>query len=157
MPRPQSKRSTLASVYKRLAATPRRLTDVNAASAGLDLGKVEEITWRGPGEFSDFEANGMLIYPPGFDPDKKYPLVLWIHGGPMGFSTHAFDVVGQLLAARGWVVFEPNYRGSGNLGARYQSAVIGDAGVGPGKDVMAGLEAVKALGFVDEERVGVSA
>jgi dipeptidyl aminopeptidase/acylaminoacyl peptidase len=134
-------------------ATPRRLTDFNAPTAELDLGAVEEIVWDGP---DGFDENGILIYPPDFDPQKKYPLVLQIHGGPMGASTMSFETLGQLLAARGWVVFEPNYRGSGNLGARYQAAVIDDAGDGPERDVMAGLEAVKARGYVDETRIAVS-
>ena len=134
-------------------ATPRRLTEFNAPTAGLDLGAVEEIVWDGP---DGFRENGILIFPFDFDPQKKYPLVLHIHGGPMGASTMSFDTLSQLLAARGWVVFEPNYRGSGNLGARYQAAVIHDAGDGPERDVMAGLAAVKRRGFVDETRIAVS-
>lgn len=134
-------------------ATPRRLTDFNAPTAGLDLGAVEEIVWDGPDGFSE---NGILIFPPDFDSNGTYPLVLRIHGGPMGASTLSFDLLGQLLAARGWVVFEPNYRGSGNLGARYQAAVIGDAGDGPERDVMAGIAAVKKRGFVDDARIAVS-
>ncbi len=62
----------------------------------------------------------------------------------------------QLMAARDWVIFSPNYRGSDNLGADYQRAVIDDAGDGPGRDAMAGVEAVKARGFVDDRRVAVS-
>jgi len=54
------------------------------------------------------------------------------------------------------VVFEPNYRGSDNLGNAYQRAIVNDAGEGPGKDVMAGLEAVKKKGFVDAGRIAVT-
>ena len=60
------------------------------------------------------------------------------------------------MAARGWIVFSPNYRGSDNLGERYWHGVVGDAGEGPGRDVMAGIEAVKALGVVDSNRIAVS-
>jgi dipeptidyl aminopeptidase/acylaminoacyl peptidase len=60
------------------------------------------------------------------------------------------------MAARGWVIFEPNYRGSDNLGNSYQAAINGDAGAGPGRDTMAGLEMVKKRGFVDEGRIAVS-
>ena len=62
----------------------------------------------------------------------------------------------QLLAAQGWVVFQPNYRGSDNLGRQYQGAIRNDAGEGPGRDVIAGIEALKQKGFVDETRMCVS-
>jgi dipeptidyl aminopeptidase/acylaminoacyl peptidase len=71
-------------------------------------------------------------------------------------STVAFDMRAQLFAARGWLVFSPNYRGSSNLGRAYQHAVVNDAGAGPGRDVMAGIEAVKSLGIVDDDRIAVS-
>jgi dipeptidyl aminopeptidase/acylaminoacyl peptidase len=134
-------------------SAPRQLTNFNEAAGSLELGEAREIRW----ETADgFQANGVLIYPPDFDPDKRYPLVLKIHGGPMSATTLAWDGFGQVLAARGFLVFGPNYRGSDNLGDAYQSAVINDAGEGPGRDVMSGLAAVQALGIVDESRIGVS-
>lgn len=136
-----------------LEASPRRITDQNREIAALDLGRVETIRWDGP---DGFKENGVLIYPPGAEPGRRYPLVLSIHGGPMGTSTEGWSAFGQLLAAQGWMVFEPNYRGSNNLGDAYQRAVINDAGDGPGRDVMAGVKAVKALGVVDESQVAVS-
>jgi len=132
---------------------PRKLTDYNAGVAALDLGASEEIRFEAA---DGFQANGILTYPPDFDSSGQYPLVLKIHGGPMSGSTLRWDALSQLLAARGFVVFAPNYRGSDNLGARYQEAIIHDAGAGPGRDVMAGVEAVKDLGFVDETRIGVT-
>ncbi|MBS0488129.1 MAG: S9 family peptidase [Proteobacteria bacterium] len=134
-------------------AKPRRLTDVNAFAAKLDLGRSESITWQTDGGFT---ADGVLTFPPGFDKSKKYPLVLQIHGGPEAGSTVRFSPLTQLLAAPGFVVFQPNYRGSTNLGDAYQHAIFRDTGEGPGKDVMAGVEAVKKLGFVDANRIGVS-
>jgi dipeptidyl aminopeptidase/acylaminoacyl peptidase len=134
-------------------AAPRRLTDFNAELASRDLGRVETITWDGP---DGFEENGVLIYPPDFDDGRTYPLVLSIHGGPMSTSTEGWSTFGQLLAAQDWVVFSPNYRGSSNMGDAYQSAVIDDAGEGPGRDVMAGIEAVTARGFVDDTRIATS-
>ncbi len=134
-------------------ARPKRLTDFNASLASRQLGAVESIRWPGP---DGFEEDGVLIYPPGFTKGREYPLVLAIHGGPMSASTEGFSILPQLMAARDWVVFRPNYRGSDNLGGEYQRAVINDAGDGPGRDVMAGVAAVKARGFVDAERVAVS-
>jgi dipeptidyl aminopeptidase/acylaminoacyl peptidase len=135
------------------AGTPRRLTDFNKEVAGRALGKAEAMTWKVGG---DFEADGVVIYPPDFDAKKKYPLVLLIHGGPQSASVERFDAFGQLIAARGNIVFEPNYRGSDNLGNAYQHAIVGDWGKGPGEDVMAGVEALKKQGFVDEKRIAVT-
>jgi dipeptidyl aminopeptidase/acylaminoacyl peptidase len=132
---------------------PRRLTDFNDEVAGRALGKVEAMTWKVGG---GYEADGVVVYPPDFDAKKKYPLVLWIHGGPQSASVERFDVFGQMIASKGYVVFEPNYRGSDNLGNAYQHAIVGDWGKGPGEDVMAGVEALKKRGFVDESRVAVT-
>jgi dipeptidyl aminopeptidase/acylaminoacyl peptidase len=88
--------------------------------------------------------------------DKKYPLVLYIHGGPDMASTTMFDLYMQQMASHGYVVFRPNYRGSDNLGNKYMRAVVNDAADGPGRDVMAGLAALKKEGFIGESRVAVS-
>jgi dipeptidyl aminopeptidase/acylaminoacyl peptidase len=132
---------------------PRRLTNFNHQIDALQLGKVEPFEWQGP---DGFREDGILVYPPDFNKDRKYPLVLKIHGGPTSASITAFDDLAQLMAAHGYVVFEPNYRGSDNLGNAYQRAIYNDAGDGPGRDVMAGIDAVKKLGFVDESKIAVT-
>ena len=139
----------MASVH----AKPRRLTDVNAFVDNLALGRSEAIQWTGPG---GFDEDGVLTWPVGYHAGRKYPLVLVIHGGPEAASTVRFSPLPQLLAAAGFMVFQPNYRGSTNLGDAYQHAIFRDTGDGPGKDVMAGLAAVERLGMVDEDRIGVS-
>ena len=133
--------------------TPRRLTDFNHEIASLALGKAEKIEWKGPDGFSE---DGVLVYPPDFEKGKKYPLVLIIHGGPQASSTIQFSFLSQLMVTHGYVVFSPNYRGSDNLGNAYQRAIWNDAGDGPGRDVMAGIDAVKKLGFVDESKIAVT-
>lgn len=133
-------------------AKPKRLTDFNGVTAALSLGKVEKIEWTN----DDFRMDGVLTFPPDFKAGQTYPLVLYIHGGPRSSSKESFNERGQLLAARGWIVFEPNYRGSDNLGNKFLSAIFNDAGAGPGRDVMAGIEAVKKRGFVDTSRIAVS-
>ncbi len=132
------------------SAPVQRLTGFNDAITALELGKTETIQWDGP---NGFRPDAVLTYPPGFDLKQKYPLVLYIHGGPRSASKEAFNSRAQLLAARGWVVFEPNYRGSDNLGDAFQAAIHGDAGEGPGRDVMSGVEVLKKRGFVDETRM----
>jgi dipeptidyl aminopeptidase/acylaminoacyl peptidase len=79
-----------------------------------------------------------------------------VHGGPTAASTTEFENTSQLMAARDYVVFRPNYRGSDNLGNAYQHAIYNDAGDGPGRDVMAGIDALKKLGFVDESKIAVT-
>jgi len=132
---------------------PRRLTDYNAEIATREQGRSEEILWTGPeGQRED----GVLTYPPDYTAGRKYPLVTFVHGGPTAASLTGFSLVPQEFAARGIVVFEPNYRGSDNLGNAYQRSIYDDAGAGPGRDVMAGLAAVEAKGFVDTSRIAVA-
>lgn len=134
-------------------AKPRRLTNFNAFVDDLTLARAETVRWKGPG---DFDEDGVLLYPTNYREGTKYPLILIIHGGPESASTIGFSPLPQLMAAAGFVVFQPNYRGSTNLGDAYQHAIYRDTGDGPGKDVMAGLVAVENLGIVDTSRIGVS-
>src|SRR5262249_40816802 len=133
-------------------AAPRRLTDLNAEVAALALGRSEVISWQADG----FTHNGIVTYPPDFSADRKYPLVLVIHGGPTAASLETFAAQAQVMAAKGWVVFQPNYRGSDQIGNVYQHAIVNDSGDGPGRDVMAGVEALKARGFIDTGAIAVS-
>ena len=132
---------------------PRRLTDFNQQIGAMELGGTEGLEWQGP---DGFREDGVLVYPPDFIKTKKYPLVLLIHGGPEDAAVQSFHFLSQLIAAHDYVVFSPNYRGSDNRGNAYQHAVAGNAGVGPGRDVMAGVRAVVKRGFVDESRIAVT-
>lgn len=134
-------------------AQPRKLTNLNAWMDQLALGRVEGFEWQGP---NSFHEDSVVTYPPAYDASKKYPLVLEIHGGPRGASTVGFSAFTQYLAAQGFVVFEPNYRGSTNLGNAYAKAIFGDSGDGPGRDVMAGIAALEKHASIDESRIGVS-
>jgi dipeptidyl aminopeptidase/acylaminoacyl peptidase len=132
---------------------PRRLTDFNTEIAALDLGEQATIRWRGA---DDFDMDGVLTFPPDYQPGKAYPLVLYIHGGPKNASYIGFSSRAQLLASHGWVVFQPNYRGSDNLGNEYTAAIWNDAGDGPGRDVMSGVELLIEKGIADPSRMAVS-
>lgn len=134
-------------------ARPRRLTDINSFVDKLVLGRTESVEWKSA---DNFQEDGVLTYPVGYQSGRKYPLVLVIHGGPEAGSTVSFAALPQLLSAAGFLVFQPNYRGSTNLGDAYQHAIFRDTGEGPGKDVMAGLAAVQKLGIVDNNHIGVS-
>ncbi|HJU08852.1 MAG TPA: S9 family peptidase [Rhodanobacteraceae bacterium] len=140
-------------VMDSLDAKPRKLTSLNSFADQLKLGRSEAVQWRSA---DGFDEDGVLTYPADYRKGRKYPLVLAIHGGPEASSDLSFSPLVQLLAANGFLVFQPNYRGSTNLGDKYQHAIFRDTGDGPGKDVMAGLAAIEKLGIVDEKRVGVS-
>ncbi len=144
-----------AEVYllKSLSSSPERLTDFNAFVDTLAIGKTEGVDWKGPNEFDE---DGVLTYPVDYKAGAKYPMVLVIHGGPEGASTVRFSPLVQLLAAQNFFVFQPNYRGSTNLGDAYQHAIFRDTGEGPGKDVMAGVAEVEQTGMIDESRVGIT-
>jgi dipeptidyl aminopeptidase/acylaminoacyl peptidase len=133
--------------------TVAQLTEYNAAIAALDLATPERITYP---TTLGLTGDAVLLKPPGFERGKRYPLVVLIHGGPTASSSVGFESLAQLMAARGWLVLQPNYRGSDNLGLAYQRGVLYDADEGPGKDVMAALAAVRAQGIVDDRKIAVS-
>lgn len=143
-----------AALYymKNSTAKPEQLTDYNNEVAKLTLGKTETIRWENDG----WKHNGIVTYPTNFEKGKKYPLVLVIHGGPASASVEQFARFPQILANEGYFVFEPNYRGSDNIGDEYKVAIVEDAGAGPGRDVMAGLEKLKSTGMIDTDNIGVS-
>ena len=130
------------------------LTDENGFAAKSGIAKESGIDWRATK--GDFREDGVLVYPLHYAAGKKYPLVLLIHGGPQGASTLGWSSQAQIFAAHGFFVFEPNYRGSTNLGDAYSRAIADDNGDGPGKDVMAGLAAVEKTVAIDTSRIGVS-
>jgi dipeptidyl aminopeptidase/acylaminoacyl peptidase len=138
--------------YRAPNGLPVKLTDYNAVVAALELGTAETIAYPtslGP------RGDAVLTFPPGYVAGRKYPLVVHIHGGPTSASTRQFSRQVQIMAARGWLVLEPNYRGSDNLGLAYQRGVLYDPEDGPGKDIIGALDAVRARGIVDERRIVV--
>lgn len=136
-----------------LTSKPQRLTDFNSWSESLDVGRTETVKWD---SLDGYREDGVLTYPPEFSSSQQYPLVLWIHGGPSVASQETFSPMVSLIAAQGWVVFEPNYRGSDNLGSKYQAAISDDAGDGPARDVMRGIAEVTKRGFVDPSNIAVT-
>jgi dipeptidyl aminopeptidase/acylaminoacyl peptidase len=133
-------------------ASAAQLTHLQTVTDGVELGKPETVHWKS----DQFDVDGVLTYPPGYVPGKKYPLVLYIHGGPSAASLETFSMPAQIFAAQGWLVFEPNYRGSNNEGNAFMTAIVRDAGAGPGRDVMAGIEMLERRGIVDESKIAVS-
>ncbi len=129
-----------------------QLTDYNSDLSKMTLGKTETIRWENDG----WKHCGIITYPANYEKGKKYPLVLVIHGGPNSASVEQFSRFPQILANEGYFVFEPNYRGSDNLGTEYKVAIVQDAGAGPGRDIMAGLEKLTSSNMIDTAKIGVS-
>jgi dipeptidyl aminopeptidase/acylaminoacyl peptidase len=136
------------------ATKAKRLTDFNHEIATLGLGRTDTFEWNGPDGFAE---DGTVVYPPDFSRDRKYPLFVYLHGGPqMAATTDNPDFAfTQLVVSHGYVFFQPNYRGSDNLGNKYQRAIVNDAADGGGRDIMAGIAALEKQGFIDDSRVAV--
>lgn len=99
---------------------------------------------------------GWYITPAGFEPGQKYPLILNIHGGPQLMYANQFDFEFQLTAASGYVVFYANPRGSFGYGQQFTDEINRDYGGSCYRDLMAGVDSMIALGFIDEQRMGVT-
>jgi dipeptidyl aminopeptidase/acylaminoacyl peptidase len=102
-----------------------------------------------------FEIEAWLFLPPDFDPSRRYPVVLDVHGGPNNFHGHRFGAVQQCLATNGFLVVAPNPRGSSTYGRNFTQQVIGDWGGEDFLDLMAVLDAVLERPEADGERVGI--
>ncbi len=131
---------------------PIRLSHWNDDIARLTLARQTQLTYRNGG----FTQYAVLTYPPNYDPHRRYPLVLRVHGGPQLTSLVAFEPWYQLAAARGYIVLAPNYRGSSDAGNAFERSIIDDASAGPGTDIMAAIDAVKRMNIIDPNRIGIS-
>lgn len=140
-------------VLKPGAGGPVRLTNYNAWIERYRLGVPVSVTWR---TFDGLTADGVVLTPPGWHKGTRAPLVLYIHGGPTSASLTAYSGFAQVLAAHGWFVFEPNYRGSDNLGLRFARTTVPYISSVPGKDIEGGVARVLAMFPVDTRNIGVS-
>ncbi|CAN5680417.1 S9 family peptidase [soil metagenome] len=99
---------------------------------------------------------GWILKPPGFNPEVKYPLILEIHGGPHGMYAEAFMQEFQCLAANGYVVVYTNPRGSSGYGEKFTRESHKRWGEADMPDLMAAVDHVVSLGYIDESRMGVT-
>jgi len=117
-------------------------------------GEAKSIHWKNGG----FEIQGWLLYPRDFDPNKKYPLVVRVHGGPgLGVLSEwpsSSDYYSPLAGA-GYFVFQPNPRGSFGEGEAFTRANVKDFGYGDFKDIMAGVDEAIKVAPIDSERLGI--
>lgn len=147
-------------IYALEAGKLRKLTSHNEdLLSEWQLGTVEDISFKSK---DGAEVHGMMIKPPSYDASKKYPTLLWIHGGPNGQDDHAlaFDLYPlqlerQIFATRGYVVLAINYRGSSGRGAEFTRAIFADWGNKEVADLHAAVDYAVASGVADPDRLGV--
>ncbi|HEY4443498.1 MAG TPA: S9 family peptidase [Steroidobacteraceae bacterium] len=125
-------------------------------SAQVPWGNAVSVHWQNEG----FDVQGWLVPPKTLSPGTKYPMVVWVHGGPAWLTAPSWPtVLGDspvLLAAHGYFVFYPNPRGSSGFGETFKRANIKDFGGGDLRDILAGIDHVIKTQPVDNDRVGLS-
>ncbi len=135
-------------------AQPRQLTHINdELFSKLNLTEPEEI-WH-----NSFDGRKIQVWvqkPPDFDPSKKYPLILNIHGGPHAAYGFIFDHEFQWMAAKGYVVLYPNPRGSTSYGQEFGNIIQHNYPGDDYKDLMAGVDELLRRGYIDEKKLGVT-
>ena len=147
-------------IFAMEAGKLRKLTSHNdALLSELQLGAVEDIAFKSK---DGTEIHGMMIKPPSYDPSRKYPTLLWIHGGPnmqddhgLEFNTYPLQLERQLFAAQGYVVLAINYRGSSGRGAAYTRSIFADWGNKEVDDLLAGVNFAIDRGIADPGRLGI--
>ncbi|MFN0277179.1 MAG: prolyl oligopeptidase family serine peptidase [Pyrinomonadaceae bacterium] len=132
------------------------LTSINAAGlTSFALQRPEELNWKGGlGQ----NIHGFLVKPSRFDPTKKYPLIVLIHGGPQGAwgDSWSYRWNAQIFANQGYVVFLPNPRGSTGYGQKFVNEISGDWGGKVYTDIMNGVVEVTKKPFIDKNRIGAA-
>jgi len=129
-----------------------RLTEVNTdVLAGITLGEVEEIWY----DSDPFQVQGWIVKPPDFDPEKTYPLMLAIHGGPHGMYNGGFNFAFQEHASNDFVVLYTNPRGSTGYGTEFANAINHDYPGVDMQDLMRGVDEALDRGYIDEDNLFV--
>ena len=149
--------TTLSEIYRlslgSMDAMP--VTTMTSQIEDWELGTSEVVSWNSE---DGAEIEGVLFKPADFDPNKKYPLLVVIHGGPTGID-YPTPIDGYVYPipqwlAKGAVVLEPNYRGSAGYGEAFRSLNVRNLGVGDAWDVLSGVDHLVDQGFIDESRMG---
>jgi dipeptidyl aminopeptidase/acylaminoacyl peptidase len=153
-------RSTLESpsdVYAMpRTGAPKKLTTHNdALLQSIAMGSTSDIWYTGA---DNAQVQALLVTPPNYDPTKKYPAIVLIHGGPQGNWAQAWSYRWnpQLFAARGYVVLMPNPRGSTGYGQKFVEEISRDWGGKVYVDLMNGVDKLAALPYVDANRLGAA-
>lgn len=131
------------------------LTDLNSDILGQrTLGKVEELWWKSTVDQLDIQ--GWIVYPPDFDPNKQYPLLIENHGGPISNYGDRFSPEMQLYATAGFVVLYPNPRGSTSYGETFGNLLYHNYPGDDYQDVMDGVDAMLKRKYITEDSLFVT-
>ncbi len=137
------------------------ITSFNKQLAACDLPQGRPYRWKAD---DGTTVEGMLIYPPGIDPNnsdktKPLPMFTFIHGGPADADGNHFEADwyqwSALAATNGWLVFEPNYRGSSGYGDKFLEQIVPQIVSRPGKDILEGVDALVKDGIADPDRLTI--
>ena len=131
-------------------SSPRQLTDHNAWMKDYSLAQSEVVKWKSK---DGTEIEGVLTKPVGYE-SGKVPFLLNPHGGPTGASLNNWSGTVQVLAANGFAVLQPNFRGSTGKGLTFSQANKNTWGKGDYEDCMSGVDAMIATGIADPDRMG---
>jgi dipeptidyl aminopeptidase/acylaminoacyl peptidase len=130
----------------------RRIThEGDGQLAHTALGRVEVVRWQGP----QTPLLAIVTFPPGYSPGIRYPFVNLPHGGPEGNDVLAFDPFSRLLAARGYVVMQPEYRGSTGVSAEFTAMIYQHFGDRAYADVESATDYAIKQGWADPNRLGM--
>lgn len=133
-------------------ASIEKITNQNAWLSDYALGVTEVVKWKSSKD--GMEIDGIVTKPVDWDGTKKVPSLLNPHGGPTGASLLTFNAGEQVMAANGYLVLEPNFRGSSGRGEKFATANQNDWGGGDYKDDMSGVQAMVDKGWADPDRLG---
>jgi dipeptidyl aminopeptidase/acylaminoacyl peptidase len=128
------------------------ITNQNAWLSEYALGATEVVRWKSSAD--GMEIDGIVTKPVGFDASHKVPFLLNPHGGPTGASLLSFSPTAQVMAANGYLVLQPNFRGSVGRGEKFTRANQNDWGNGDYKDDMSGVQSIVDRGWADPDRLG---
>lgn len=146
----------LPQLYLKTGDGPaKKLTDLNRdAMAGKRVEPVEPFTFISNDNKWNIEA--FLTYPADFHPDRKYPMIVQIHGGPHGQQGPQFNFKAQVYASRGWASLMVNYRGSTGYGQAFTDAIFADQNGHEAQDVLYGISAALRRNlWIDRDRLAV--
>jgi dipeptidyl aminopeptidase/acylaminoacyl peptidase len=147
--------STLAFGTQQNPTESKELVNLNVNYlSSKKIGKVEEIWYEST--FDKQKVQGWVVYPPDFDPLKKYPLILEIHGGPHTAYGPHFSAEIQLMASQGYVVLYTNPRGSTSYGSKFASYINHNYPSQDYDDLISGVDALINKGFIDTKRLYVT-
>jgi dipeptidyl aminopeptidase/acylaminoacyl peptidase len=141
-------------VYSLTRGQLRKLSDINGAFVrDLQVGSKEKIEFASA---DGTKVEAFVTKPPGFVAGRRYPTILQVHGGPVGQVAYGYDFSNQYLAAHGYVVVEPNPRGSTGRGQEFIRAIYRTWGITDYDDVIAAIDHVVKLGYADPDRLAVT-